>query len=100
MSVILKGMTAKEALRARIDELGENDAAALLPLAEPAFLEWLECVSKSTTTEELLRLPVELQSLLSRYEERFYTAEDQAESVALAEEWQTGTGSDIDLLDD
>lgn len=93
-------MTAKEALRALIDELGEDDAAALLPLADPVFLEWLECISKSTTTEELLRLPVELQSLLCRYEERFYSPKDRAEAIALAEEWQAGTGSDVDLMDD
>lgn len=93
-------MTAKETLLARIDELGEDDAAALLPLADATFLEWLECVSKSTTTEELLKLPVEFQSLLSRYEERFYTENDRAEALALAEEWQAGTGSDIDLMDE
>ena len=93
-------MTAKEALKARIEELGEEGAAALLPLADSAFLEWIECLSRTTTTEEFLKLPVQFQSLLDRYEDRFHTAEHRAEAIALAEEWQAGAGADIDLLDE
>lgn len=91
-------MTAKEALRARIDLLGEDDAAALLSLADAPFLEWLEGLSKSTTTAELLTFPGPLQSLLTRYEARYYTEADAERDLAEFEEWQAGTGADVDLI--
>lgn len=93
-------MTAKEALKARIEELGEQDAAALLTLADPAFLACLEEVSRSTTTAALLKLPRALQSLIVRYEARFYTEEDAARDVAEAEEWRFADADALTHIDD
>lgn len=93
-------MTAKEALQARIDQLGEDDAAALLPLADPAFLDWLECLSKNTTTAEFLNFPSPLRSLLIRYEARYYTDEDRQADITLAEEWRFADADALKYIDD
>ncbi|MGE3075779.1 MAG: hypothetical protein AB7N24_18835 [Dehalococcoidia bacterium] len=93
-------MTAKEALQARIEGLAEKDAAALLPLADSAFLDWLECLSKSTATAELLQLPSPLRSLLVRYEGRYYSAEDAARDVDEAEDWRFADADATKRIDD
>ena len=93
-------MTAKEALIEAVEGFSEEQAARLLPLANQSLLDWLEATSLSTSTEELLRLPAELRELILKYERRYYNAEDAAADLAEWEDWQAGTGSDIDLTNE
>lgn len=92
-------MTTRESLLEAIGELSDADAERLFPLVDTTFLEWLEATSLSTSNADLLAMPLPIRRLLSKYEGRFYTAEDANSDEQLAEEWESGTGADLELSD-
>ena len=92
-------MTAKQSLLDVVGDLSEEEAARLLPFADPELLECLERASFGTSTEQLLQLPEAVRELVIRYEARFYSNDDRAVDIAEAEAWECGTGADIDLID-
>lgn len=92
-------MSAKDELRNVIEAMSEEDAAALLPMADPSLLAWLDRTAKCTSTKELLEMPAAVRELIIRYELSFYTEEDAAQDLAEWELWEAGTGKDIHLID-
>jgi len=91
-------MTAKEELIEIIEGWSEDEAEKWLCAIEPQRTTREQ--RKFFTATELLRLPASERSAVIKAQLALVTPEDLQRELEEWEEWEAGTGSDINLIDE
>lgn len=91
-------MTAKEALRAIVEDLREDEAERIFPFLSGRV--WNGAPERRLSNAELLRLPKVLRDHIIRAEVEALTQQDLDEMVAESEEWRFSDADALKHIDD
>lgn len=91
-------MTAKEALRAIVDELREDEAERIFPFLSGRF--WNCTPERRLSNAELLKLPRALREHIIRAAIASLSAEELEEMAAESEEWRFADAEALKHIDD
>lgn len=91
-------MTAKEALRAIVDDLPEDEAERIFPFLSGRF--WNCTPERRLSSAELMGLPKPLRDHIVRSEIASLSAEEMDEMVTEAEEWRFSDADALKHIDD